>query len=157
MVAMKISKAYYRSPIGWIEIRSNGKEIIALSFAAKPRQNVPKDPLSGKAIREIGEYFNGKREHFTFKLAAQGTRFQKKVWAELPKIGFGETVSYQEIASWIGRPKAVRAAASAIGRNPVAVVVPCHRVVASNGALAGYAGGTRRKRWLLEHEKKLKK
>ena len=157
MGAMKVSTAYYRSPIGWIEIRSNGKEIIALSFVAKPRQSVPKNPLFRKALREIGEYFNGRRERFTFKSSAQGTRFQKKVWAQLQKIGFGETVSYQEIALRIGQPKAVRAAASAIGRNPAAIVVPCHRVIASSGAVGGYAGGVRRKRWLLEHEKEPKK
>ena len=149
---MKILTAYYRSPIGWIEIQSNGKEIIALSFVARPRQSVPKYPLFRKALREISEYFNGKRERFTIKLDIRGTPFQKKIWAQLRKIGFGQTTSYREIASRIGQPKAVRAAASAVGRNPAAIVVPCHRVIASSGALAGYAGGARRKEWLLEHE-----
>jgi len=106
-----------------------------------------------KTIKELEEYFTGKRKEFDIPLLFAGTDFQKKVWNELLKIPFGQTVSYMDIAHRIKKPKAVRAVASAIGANPMSIIVPCHRVIASNNTLGGYAGGLKAKKQLLEREK----
>ena len=105
-----------------------------------------------EVARQIEEFFAGKRQAFDFRLAPKGTKFQKRVWGELIKIPFGETISYGELARWVGNPKASRAVGLANGRNPVAIVVPCHRVIGAEGSLTGYGGGLDRKVWLLEHE-----
>ena len=105
-------------------------------------------------MRQLDEYFKGRRENFSFKMALRGTNFQKSVWRRLKKIKFASTASYRSVAAGAGRQRAVRAAGTAIGKNPIVVAVPCHRVIASSGDLAGYAGGQRRKKWLLDHEKK---
>ena len=104
--------------------------------------------------KELDEYFSGKRKTFHTPLNGIGTPFQKRVWEELKKIPYGETRSYAEIATAIGKPAAVRAVAQANGANPIAIVVPCHRVINTGGALGGYGGGIARKEWLLKHEKK---
>ena len=148
--------AYYKSPIGWLKIDGDGNEIVAVNFVTKPRIRVTKDPLLQRALIEIHEYFNGKRERFTLKLRFTGTSFQQKVWSKLCKINCGDKASYRTIAALAGRPQAFRAAANAISRNRMAVLVPCHRVVASGGAISGYSGGVWRKKWLLEHEAKFK-
>jgi methylated-DNA-[protein]-cysteine S-methyltransferase len=105
-------------------------------------------------LRQFDEYFAGERSAFDIKVDAMGTPFQKRVWHELSKITYGETRSYQQIADAIDAPKAVRAVATAVGRNPLSIIVPCHRVVASNGKLTGYSGGIKCKEMLLslEHE-----
>jgi len=105
-----------------------------------------------KAVTQLQEYFEGTRKEFTFKLNPQGTDFQKKVWQELLHIPFGKTISYLDLAKKLGDVKAIRAAASANGKNPLWIVVPCHRVIGTDGSLTGYAGGLWRKQWLLEHE-----
>jgi methylated-DNA-[protein]-cysteine S-methyltransferase len=102
--------------------------------------------------RQLDAYFAGKLTTFTVALAPSGTPFQQRVWAALRGIAFGDTVSYAEIARRIDAPDAVRAVGAANGRNPLAIVVPCHRVIGSNGALTGFGGGIERKRWLLQHE-----
>ncbi len=150
-------KAFYKSPIGWIMVESNGKEITGIDFVSKPRASFYGDPMLKKAAGELRDYFSGKCGGFTCKLRFNGSLFQKKVWAELLKMRPGCTVSYQEVATRIGRSRAVRAVGSAIGRNKMVVVVPCHRVIASSGALSGYASGVWRKKWLLNHETKLRK
>lgn len=104
-------------------------------------------------LRQLEEYFSGKRCTFDLPLHLVGTPFQKKVWRQLMKIPYGQTVSYAELARRIGRPKAYRAVANACGQNPLPIIVPCHRVIASGGKLGGYSGGLKRKRWLLRHEK----
>lgn len=104
------------------------------------------------ATRQLREYFAGERRSFELPLAARGTDFQRRVWKELLEIQHGRTISYGEIASAIGRPTASRAVGAANARNPISIVVPCHRVVGASGALTGYAGGMDRKRWLLNHE-----
>ncbi|MDT0555511.1 methylated-DNA--[protein]-cysteine S-methyltransferase [Patiriisocius hiemis] len=108
------------------------------------------------AIAQLKEYFEGTRKTFSIPLAPKGTYFQKKVWEKLEKIPFGKTASYQEMANQLGDPKVIRAAASANGKNPIAVIIPCHRVIGSDGSLTGYAGGLHRKKWLLEHESPVK-
>jgi methylated-DNA-[protein]-cysteine S-methyltransferase len=103
-------------------------------------------------VEQLEAYFAGERRTFDLPLAPTGTPFQRQVWEELARIPYGETVSYAELAARAGRPGAARAAGAANGRNPISIVLPCHRVVGSSGALTGYAGGMERKRWLLAHE-----
>lgn len=110
------------------------------------------DGAASPSRRQLAEYFAGNRQAFDLKLAPQGTPFQRAVWRALGEIPFGTTCCYADIARRIGRPTAVRAVGAANGRNPVAIVVPCHRVIGRDGSLTGYAGGLDRKRWLLEHE-----
>ena len=104
------------------------------------------------AIHQFREYFEGKRRKFDLTLNPEGTSFQKKVWELLQEIPYGKTISYLELSKRLGNPKAIRAAAAANGKNPLWIIVPCHRVIGSNGDLTGYAGGLHRKKWLLEHE-----
>jgi len=101
---------------------------------------------------QLQEYFQGKRKSFSLKLNPKGTEFQNRVWAELQIIPFGKTVSYLELSKQLGDVKAIRAVANANGKNPLWIIVPCHRVIGSDGSLIGYAGGLHRKQWLLEHE-----
>jgi methylated-DNA-[protein]-cysteine S-methyltransferase len=105
-----------------------------------------------ECVLQLQDYFLGKRNNFDFKLNPKGTEFQQKVWQELLKIPFGKTMSYMDLAKKLGDPKVIRAAASANGKNPLWIVVPCHRVIGTDGSLTGYAGGLWRKKWLLEHE-----
>ena len=111
---------------------------------------IPKE-LKG-AVLQLKDYFEGKRNHFDFPLNPEGTPFQQKVWSALLEIPFGKTVSYLELSKKLGDVKAIRAVASANGKNPLWIVVPCHRVIGTDGSLTGYAGGLWRKKWLLEHE-----
>lgn len=104
------------------------------------------------AVYQINEYFEGKRTQFSLTLNPDGTDFQKKVWEALQQIPYGKTVSYLELSKTLGDPKAIRAVAAANGKNPLWIIVPCHRVIGSDGSLTGYAGGLHRKKWLLEHE-----
>ena len=115
-----------------------------------PPSEVPKELQ--EAVLQLKEYFSGSRTHFSFKIAPEGTEFQKRVWEQLLKIPFGTTVSYLDLSKELGDIKAIRAVASANGKNPLWIVVPCHRVIGSDGSLTGYAGGLWRKKWLLEHE-----
>ena len=108
--------------------------------------------ILGDARMQLEEYFAGARRAFDLPLAAEGTSFQRRVWDALCGIPFGETISYLELARRVGDPRAVRAVGGANGRNPVSIVVPCHRVIGADGSLTGFGGGTERKRWLLEHE-----
>lgn len=106
-------------------------------------------------IRQLEEYFAGARTQFDLKLGVAGTEFQQQAWRALQKIPFGKTKSYQEQAQKIGKPRAVRAIGAANGRNPIPIVVPCHRVIGKDGSLTGFGGGIDRKRWLLEHEQRV--
>jgi len=115
-------------------------------------QLAPEHPVLRQAAREMQEFFDGKREQFDVQLDLQGTPFQQEVWQALLRIPFGDTISYGEHAQRVGRPEAARAVGAAIGRNPVSIIVPCHRVVAGNGNITGYAGGLERKRALLDFE-----
>lgn len=148
---------YYSSDLGEIEIRSDYTHIYAFHFMDKndTRKDKPgATDLIKEAEKQLLEYFENKRTNFDLPLQFEGTEFQKRVWAELKKINFGETISYLELARQLGDEKCIRAAASANGKNPFAIVIPCHRVIGSNGKLTGYAGGLWRKQWLLEHESK---
>lgn len=109
-------------------------------------------PPSRRVIDQLGEYFAGKRQTFELDLAPRGTPFQLAVWNALLAVPYGDTISYAELACRIGKPAAVRAVGAANGANPIPVIIPCHRVIGSNGTLTGYGGGIQRKQWLLAHE-----
>jgi methylated-DNA-[protein]-cysteine S-methyltransferase len=144
--------AYLESPIGLIEIGGTVDAITALQFVEARREGASSNPLIDAAARQVGEYFAGTRRAFDLPLDLGGTPFQRAVWARLLEIPYGEMTTYQTIAAVLGRPRAVRAVGAAIGQNPVSILVPCHRVVGSNGSLTGYAGGLWRKERLLRHE-----
>lgn len=145
--------AIIRTPVGLCEItgdESGISKIHVLDSGGKPTAKIPAELK--EASVQLQEYFDGKRTEFSFALNPQGTEFQQSVWNELLKIPFGKTVSYMDITKKLGDVKAIRAVASANGKNPLWIVVPCHRVIGTDGSLTGYAGGLWRKKWLLEHE-----
>lgn len=147
--------AYYPSPIGLIRIEGNEYGIRELKFVEE-KLFPERDKLNHNILSlfiQLDEYFAGKRRNFEIELEVMGTEFQKRVWNELLKIPYGEVVTYNDIALIVGDKKLVRAVASAIARNRLMIVIPCHRVIGSNGKLTGYAGGLERKSWLLNHEK----
>ncbi|MFN8353324.1 MAG: methylated-DNA--[protein]-cysteine S-methyltransferase [Spirosomataceae bacterium] len=150
-------KAYYQSPLGWAYIEANEQGILSVSVKdISPSEPADEHPLLAQCLRELEEYFAGQRTDFEVALAPKGTDFQQLVWQELLKIPFGKTLSYLQLARLLGDEKTIRAAAAANGKNPLWIIVPCHRVIGSDGSLTGYAGGLWRKKWLLEHEQKIK-
>lgn len=150
---MELHKAYYSSPIGILEITGNENGLVSLLFLDEEME-VSKTihPSIKEVVYQLDEYFNGIRKEFGLKLNPEGTEFQKKVWKELNAIPFGKTLSYLDISKQLGDKNATRAVGNANGKNPIAIIVPCHRVIAHNGKLTGYAGGLWRKEWLLNHE-----
>ena len=153
MISSNNSKISFATPLGTavVEGSKDGIAKIYLSDeAVNFSEEIPEELAD--AVLQLKEYFSGKRSEFQLNLIPEGTEFQKKVWKLLQEIPFGKTVSYLEIAKRLGDPKSIRAAASANGKNPLWIVVPCHRVIGSDGSLTGYAGGLWRKKWLLEHE-----
>jgi methylated-DNA-[protein]-cysteine S-methyltransferase len=114
---------------------------------------VPDDEAFVKVREQLEEYFEGKRQHFDLPLDAMGTPFQRETWAALQEIPFGETISYRELAQMVGKPTAFRAVGGANGRNPISLIIPCHRVIAADGTLGGYGWGLERKAWLLGFER----
>lgn len=139
--------------MGWLNIVVEDDAITEVLFADQPVENTIVNDTLVKAVSELEEYFECKRSSFTVKLNPRGTDFQVKVWKELMNIPFGKTISYHELALRLGDEKAIRAAASANGKNPIAVIIPCHRVFGTDGSLTGYAGGVERKSFLLNLEK----
>ena len=148
--------AFINSPLGITKIvgDENGISVISVLSEGEVSKNIPKELKV--AVAQLKEYFEGKRIDFDFKLNPKGTDFQQKVWQELLNIPFGKTMSYLELSKKLGDVKAIRAVASANGKNPLWIVVPCHRVIGSDGSLTGYAGGLWRKKWLLDHENPVK-
>lgn len=148
----------YRSPIGSLYLIANKKGLSGLYLEKQTNEPLTKNltgiagQILAQTIRELDEYFAGHRKKFTIPLAPEGTEFQKKVWRELAKIPFGKTVSYKDVASGIKKPTASRAVGSANGKNPICIIVPCHRVIASDGSLGGYSGGLKIKQYLLKLE-----
>ncbi|MCX6576284.1 MAG: methylated-DNA--[protein]-cysteine S-methyltransferase [Candidatus Aminicenantes bacterium] len=148
-----IYRAYYRSEIGLLEITGTQKEILSVNFVKKKGQaETTLSPVLKTCLRQLDEYFRGKRQNFSVRLRLGGTAFQNRVWRELLKVGFGKTASYRDIAKAAGCPRAVRAVGNTNRLNPVGIIVPCHRIIGSDGKLVGYGGGLWRKKWLLEHE-----
>lgn len=151
---------FYETPVGILEIEENGSGITKVHFSCEEERNSLKEKpelketaLIKKAAKQLKEYFAGKRKLFELPLEPEGTEFQKKVWDALLKIPYGETRSYGQIAEQIGNKKASRAVGMANNKNPIAIIVPCHRVVGANGSLTGYAGGLNIKDILLNLEK----
>ncbi|MCB9895042.1 MAG: methylated-DNA--[protein]-cysteine S-methyltransferase [Planctomycetes bacterium] len=141
------------SPIGSLLITCNDDGITGLHMGAHAMGEVHEHQVLQRARKQLEEYFAGARTSFDLPLAAQGTDFQRNVWKRLCEIPYGRTASYGELAARIGNPKASRAVGAANGRNPIAVIVPCHRVIGADGSLTGFGGGLERKQWLLEHER----
>jgi len=127
---------------------------LVISTPLNDQENISK--CLQECVTQLDEYFNGTRKEFDLKLNPQGTDFQKRVWNELLEIPFGKSRTYLEQSKYFGDVKAIRAVASANGKNPIWIVIPCHRVIGSDGSLTGYAGGIWRKKWLLEHESGVK-
>jgi methylated-DNA-[protein]-cysteine S-methyltransferase len=157
-----IAQTRITTPLGRILLARTAKGLAGAWFEGQKHHpgpmaapDAPNDELLQRAARELNEFFAGERERFDVPLDLQGTPFQRSVWQRLLRIAAGTTRSYGEIAKELGSAKAVRAVGSAVGRNPVSVIVPCHRVVGSDGSLTGYAGGVDRKRALLELERAL--
>ena len=154
--------AYIKTPLGIAKIvgDEDGVSVISVSDEGDPRAKLEQakqfsstiPSVLQEAVSQLKDYFEGKRNDFTFKLNPSGTEFQQKVWKGLLEIPFGKTMSYMELSKKLGDVKAIRAVASANGKNPLWIVVPCHRVIGTDGSLTGYAGGLWRKKWLLEHE-----
>lgn len=157
---MTISTSLRRldSPIGRIELTGNGAAVTSLTIekAGQPREELAEqsDPVLDTAARQLEEYFAGARRAFDVPVSLAGTEFQRGVWAALAALSFGEFTSYGELGRATGRPSAGRAVGGAVGANPVPIIVPCHRVLASNNRITGYSGGNGipTKVWLLEHE-----
>jgi methylated-DNA-[protein]-cysteine S-methyltransferase len=152
---------YYQSPIGLLKINIQNGFINEINFYDNESEieieevvSIEDQIILKTCRHQLDEYFSGKRTHFDFPIHQEGTPFQQKVWNELLNIPFGKTISYLQLSRRIGNVKSIRAAGTANGRNNLSIVVPCHRVIGSNGSLTGYAGGLWRKQWLLEHENK---
>lgn len=145
---------FINSPLGITKIigDENGISVISVSDVGSNEDSEIIPEVLKDAVSQLNEYFEGKRTDFDLKLNPKGTEFQQKVWKALLEIPYGKTVSYMDQTKKMGDVKAIRAVASANGKNPLWIVVPCHRVIGTNGSLTGYAGGLSRKKWLLEHE-----
>jgi len=148
--------AFYQSPIGIIQIEHSGVGISLLIFTGNNSNTEDVPELIRPIFLQLDEYFAGERKEFNIPLDLTGTDFQKQVWSSLLEIPFGHTISYMDIAKKLGDPKTIRAVGNANGKNPVSIIIPCHRVIGSDGSLIGYAGGLWRKEWLLNHENKYK-
>lgn len=155
----EFATTYYHSPVGILRISGTSDYISEVVFPGRELQaegdtdNIP--PLLIECVEQLIQYFNGERRNFELPLNQPGTPFQQEVWNHLLSIPFAKTISYLDLARKTGDLKATRAVASANGRNNIAIIVPCHRVIGSNNELVGYGGGLPRKKWLLEHERKI--
>lgn len=153
---------FYESPVGLLQLTAENEHLTQLYFVSTEKNGVqetnahntiePKSPVLKQAIRQLDNYFSGKDLNFSLPLRQQGTSFQQKVWNELMNIKAGQPISYLTLSKRLGDVKAIRAVGTANGKNNIAIVVPCHRVIGSNGSLVGYGGDLWRKKWLLNHE-----
>lgn len=148
-----IRSCIIHSPLGFTKIEGDQDGITSITVLNSKEKvtNVIPEELQD-CVHQLHDYFEGKRKAFSFKLNPSGTPFQKQVWNELQNIPYGKTMSYLELSKKLGDVKAIRAVANANGKNPLWIVVPCHRVIGTDGSLTGYAGGLHRKQWLLDHE-----
>ncbi|MCB4807369.1 methylated-DNA--[protein]-cysteine S-methyltransferase [Tamlana sp. 62-3] len=146
-----------KSPLGFTKINGDVtgiSSIVVLNSQEKPNDIIPE--VLQDCVIQLNEYFQGTRKQFSLKLNPEGTDFQKRIWKLLEQIPYGKTLSYLELSKQLGDIKAIRAVANANGKNPLWIVIPCHRVIGSDGSLTGYAGGLHRKQWLLNHESPFK-
>lgn len=152
-----MEEALIHTPLGTARIRGDADGIQSISVLDEDiTGDIEVPPILKDAAIQLKEYFEGKRQEFSLKLNPVGTVFQKKVWNALLKVPFGKTLSYLELSKELGDIKAIRAVAAANGKNPIWIVIPCHRIIGSDGSLTGYAGGLHRKKWLLDHESPFK-
>ncbi len=140
------------SPLGPVTVISDGEAICQVSFDQEPAVDTTSCAVLDRALEQLEAYFQGRLQQFDLPLRPKGTAFQQQVWQQLTAIGFGKLASYGDIARAIHNPKGVRAVGMANSRNPLGIIIPCHRVIGSNGTLTGYAGGLDKKVWLLRHE-----
>lgn len=146
---------YISSPIGWLLIKTTEKAVVRISFQDSLEENSPDHPRILKQTElQLKQYFDGKRKEFDLHLSPEGTPFQKKIWKLVSNVAYGQMVTYLDIAKQTGSDKNTRAVGMANGKNPIPVIIPCHRVIGSDKKLTGYAGGIAKKRWLLQHELK---
>jgi methylated-DNA-[protein]-cysteine S-methyltransferase len=150
---------YIETPLGELEITSSANDLLSVLFVQTEKNTLDKQPVSSSKVNEetkkqLHAFFKKELSVFDLPLNPAGTDFQKKVWMELTKIPFGQSISYLSLAKKLGDPNCIRAAASANGKNPIAIIIPCHRVIGTNGTLVGYSGDMWRKQWLLAHESK---
>jgi methylated-DNA-[protein]-cysteine S-methyltransferase len=149
---LKMETTYIKTPLGIAKIEGDENGITTILVSDEGAISLEIPIILKESVFQLQEYFEGKRTEFSFKLNPSGTEFQQKVWQGLLEIPFGKTMSYLELSKKLGDIKAIRAVAAANGKNPLWIVVPCHRVIGTDGSLTGYAGGLWRKKWLLEHE-----
>jgi methylated-DNA-[protein]-cysteine S-methyltransferase len=150
-----IFKTTIETPVGYLELAATQDSLLSISFAKEMVQKSDFQPdVLKETIRQLDEYFIGVRKEFNLKLKPAGTDFQFKVWEQVKKVAFGKTVSYLDIAIKTGSKNNTRAVGLANGKNPIPIIIPCHRVIGVNGKLTGYAGGIEKKKWLLQHELK---
>ncbi len=148
-------KTTIETPVGYLELSTDDEFLLSVSFAQSKHPSSDYQPVILKeSVLQINEYFNGLRKDFKLNLQPLGTDFQQKVWTEVKKVAFGDTASYLDIAIETGSKNNTRAVGLANGKNPIPIVIPCHRIIGTNGKLTGYAGGLERKKWLLQHELK---
>jgi methylated-DNA-[protein]-cysteine S-methyltransferase len=158
---MNIFQSFLESPLGPVRISADEEAINEVHFLEEAELNSPlssnasTNAVLEKCIKELIEFFEGNLTSFTVPVHQEGSEFQQKVWAELLNIPYGKTLSYLDLSKRIGDVKAIRAVGTSNGKNKIAIIVPCHRVIGTNGSLTGYAGGLGRKQWLLEHEMKV--
>lgn len=155
MEEQRIYGEIYESPVGALTILAGENGIQAIKFGEdeKVKSTGKASEMTGRAVKELEEYFQGKRKEFTVPCVPEGTDFQKRVWEALIQIPYGETRTYKEIAAAAGNSKASRAVGMANNRNPIPIIIPCHRVIGTNGSLTGYAGGLKAKEYLLKLER----
>lgn len=150
---------YYKNNKVNIKIEASETEITDISFIQNNYQAEEQEKVNQvikQCKEELEKYFRGELKNFKIKYHTQGTEFQEKVWKELLNVKYGTTISYKELAKRIGRPTSVRAVANAVGKNKIGIIIPCHRIIGSNGTLTGYAGGLENKKYLLEIERRVK-
>ncbi|MBT0586281.1 methylated-DNA--[protein]-cysteine S-methyltransferase [Alteromonas oceanisediminis] len=147
-----MSTEYIDTPVGWLEVKADTVGITHVTFVSHCGEVSPSS-ITTLAVTQLNEYLNGDRRAFSLPLNPHGTDFQRGVWHALMSIDYGKTTSYADIALRIGNKKACRAVGAANGKNPIGIIVPCHRVIGANGTLTGYAGGLERKQWLLSLER----
>lgn len=157
MEEQKLYIDYLQTPIGELELASTSTGLLSVLFVQTEKNTLDKQPVAFSKINEevkkqLNAFFKKELTVFDLPLHPAGTDFQKKVWNELTRIPFGQTISYLTLAKRLGDVNSIRAAASANGKNPITIIIPCHRVIGSNGTLVGYSGDMWRKQWLLEHE-----
>jgi methylated-DNA-[protein]-cysteine S-methyltransferase len=148
---------YITSPIGELELCAGDDGLVSVLFVSTHKKELSKQvetehPVLAETEKQLNAYFNKRLTAFNLPLALDGTEFQKRVWNQLTKTTFGNTINYLELAKQLGDEKCIRAAASANGKNPISIIVPCHRIIGSDGSLVGYSGNLERKQWLLQHE-----